>query len=580
MAVADNAETAVSTAATAADDICYRCKEVGHRAKDCPTKKTKQQQQETQQPPAPQPNVAPAAAAALSSSTTDETKICYRCKQSGHFASACPDKKRAREAENTAATQSHPVAAPSTTATSADQCYRCQQLGHRASACPTKKKQKAEETAASTADFSTRSSSHTSASASTDSSSSATANRRCYICKSADHLSSACPDKNKPRTTASKPAPPPTRTTRAPAVTAKPCYRCHSTAHSTADCPEPKHCHYCQSPSHLAADCPDKRAILRQREREKEKACNRCQQAGHIERECPTLPHRLVWRQEGKERGLGCYVCGSVEHYAVECTEVTGLEARMKAVERQWVAGEVVGEAECERLLVSCAAALEYRGAVWLLQRMAEKGLAVTIGGWEALERLHSVSGKDQSRIELTAMDTIKKPKQQLAHQIKQNRASHRHTQIKQQLTPITAAIQDLAAAAAPAAAVSGGGGGGGRGSGGVLVGVSVFGLCAKLREVLGEAVLSAKESREAVMALVKEGRLKKAGKGLLWLSEAGAKGGGGNGGGSAGDGGVEDEKERKRKLKRAQEKKRKAAKKQKLQQASANAETASATTS
>jgi len=45
MAVADNADAAVGTPASA-DDICYRCKQTGHRAKDCPTKKANQQQQQ------------------------------------------------------------------------------------------------------------------------------------------------------------------------------------------------------------------------------------------------------------------------------------------------------------------------------------------------------------------------------------------------------------------------------------------------------------------------------------------------------------------------------------------------------
>ena len=256
---------------------------------------------------------------------------------------------------------------------------------------------------------------------------------------------------------------------------------------------------------------------------------------------------------------MGCYVCGSVEHYAAECTEVTGLEVRMKEVERRWEKGEAVGENECERLLVSCAAALEYRGAVWLLQQMNDKGVAVTAGGWEAMERLHSVSGKDQSRIELTTISDIKKPKQQLATHIKQHRASQRHTQVQSHLASIVDAIQRLAATVEGAVAAGGG----------VVVAASAFALCGRLREVLGEGVLSAKESREAVMALVKDGRLRKSSKGLVWQPEVSGKGG--EKAGEADDGqvgkgaGVEDEKEKKRRQKRTQEKKRKAAKKQKM---------------
>jgi len=250
-------------------------------------------------------------------------------------------------------------------------------------------------------------------------------------------------------------------------------------------------------------------------------------------------------------------VCGSVAHYAVECEQVTGLEVRMKEVERRWGKGEVVGEVECERLLVSCAAALEYRGAVWLLQQMTAKHIAVTAGGWEALERLHSVSGKDQSRIEVAAIKDIKKPKQQLSAHIKQHRATLRHTAVQSHLTAVVAAIRQLAAAVDVAAVTSSG----------PLVAASAFALCGRVREVVGEAVLSAKASREAVMALVKEGRLKKTSKGMVWQGEGGGKAesGGEVEVAAGGGGGVEDEKEKKRKLKRAQEKKRKAAKKQKM---------------
>ena len=551
MAVADNAPSVAAAGPATANDICYRCKLTGHRAKDCPTKKT------NQQPPQHIPSTAPttphtAPPPTATSAASDDTKTCYRCKQSGHFASACPDKKRAREAEAMTplqASTTHSIPTAITDTTSTEQCYRCQQIGHRASACPTKKRQKAADGEAAASGTAARASSVVTV----DLSSSATVNRRCYICKSADHLSSACPNKDKPHTAATRLTPPPTRSSR-PAVI-KPCYRCQSTAHSTVDCPVPKHCHYCESATHLAADCPDKRTVLRQREREKEKACNRCNELGHIERECPTLPHRRVWRQEGKERGLACYVCGSAAHYAVDCTEVAALEVGMNEVERRWREGAAVSEAECERLLVSCSAALEYRGAVWLLQEMNRKAIAVTAAGWEAMERLHSVSGKDQSRIVLAPIADIKKPKQQLASHIKHHRTTQRHTTVQPHLAAVVEGVERLAAAA------------GGVG-GGVVVATSVFALCTRLRELLGEGALTAKVSRQAVMTLVGDGRLKKAGRGIVWQPEA-SNGAGGEraveGEHVSASSGVVDEKERKRRLKRAQEKKRKTARKQKL---------------
>ena len=172
---------------------------------------------------------------------------------------------------------------------------------------------------------------------------------------------------------------------------------------------------------------------------------------------------------------MGCYVCGSVEHYAMECAEVTGLESRVKDAEGRWEKGGMVSENECERLLVSCAAALEYRGAVWLLQQMSERAVAVTSGGWEAMERLHSVSGKDQSRIEVAAIKDIKKPKQLLAAHIKQHRATQRHTLVQSHLAAVVEAIVQLTADADAAS-----------GSGGVVVAASAFALCSRLREKLG----------------------------------------------------------------------------------------------
>ena len=58
---------------------CYRCKDLGHYASKCPEKKPRTQRVDT-----------------ISKKPKDLSKvICFRCKEAGHYATKCPDKMKA-----------------------------------------------------------------------------------------------------------------------------------------------------------------------------------------------------------------------------------------------------------------------------------------------------------------------------------------------------------------------------------------------------------------------------------------------------------------------------------------------------
>ena len=408
-------------------------------------------------------------------------------------------------------------------------------------------------------------------------------NRLCYVCKSPDHISSLCPHKDDP------PSRPSSSSRSAPFF--KPavrlCYRCSSPSHSTVDCPEPKPCHLCASPSHLASACPSKRELLHARTLATPKPCHLCSSLTHIARSCPTLPHRRLYRDESKPRAsLACYICHSPSHHAVECEEVERLQGRFRRVEAEGVEG--VGEEECNDMLDMCGRALEYKGAVWLVERMRGAGVQVTEQGWGGLVRLHEVSGKDQSRVDVEGVQKVKKARTEVGRLLKERKAGERVATAEEKQGEVEAWVRREMGGGV------GGGGVGGRrkeegkveGGGGVL-GKNLFGLCKRMREGLG---WSAKECREVAMAMTHRGRFRVGKAGVEWVEEGGegdkrkaqgreedeekkeGKRAAGVDGKSASAAEAADaEKERLRKAKRATEKRRKQLKRARFEQASSS---------
>ena len=340
------------------------------------------------------------------------------------------------------------------------------------------------------------------------SSSPSSSNRLCYVCRSPDHVSSLCPHKDvpPPRSSSSRGAPSSSRST------LRACFRCSSTSHSTVDCPEPKPCHLCHSTSHLASACPSKRQILHAKTLATPKPCHLCASLTHIARACPTLPHRRLYRDESKPRTLSCYVCHSDTHHAVECPQVDRLQGRFERVGVEGVGG--VGSDECNAMLAMCGQVLEYRGAVWLVERMRVGGLGVTEQGWAGLLRLHEVSGKDQSRVEVEGVGTVKRARAEVARLVKGRRVGERVATAEERMGEVEEWVKQRVVVV--------GGRGGGEGEGGGVLGKNVFGLCKLMREGLG---WSAKECREMAMAMIHLGRLSVGKQGVEWVGEGGAAG-------------------------------------------------------
>ena len=232
------------------------------------------------------------------------------------------------------------------------------------------------------------------------------------------------------------------------------------------------------------------------------KPCHLCSSLTHIARSCPTLPHRRLYRDETKPRTLSCYVCHAVDHHAVECPEVDRLQGRFKRVELEGVEG--VGSDECSSMLAMCGKVLEYRGAVWLMERMRMARMEVTAEGWGGVLRLHEVSGKDQSRVEVEGIAKVRRARAEVGRLVKERRAGERVATAEERREELEGWMKQRVEGA-------------GEQEGGL--GKNLFGLCKLMREGLG---WSAKECREVAMAMVHLGRLRVGKRGVEWVEASG----------------------------------------------------------
>src|SRR4051812_30923602 len=90
---------------------CHHCKEMGHYANECPEKKKKQRNKQEAMIPKEKKDVSQV--------------MCFKCKELGHYANFCPEKMK------------HKINQPMKDL-SLVTCFKCENKGHYADVCPEK----------------------------------------------------------------------------------------------------------------------------------------------------------------------------------------------------------------------------------------------------------------------------------------------------------------------------------------------------------------------------------------------------------------------------------------------------------
>jgi hypothetical protein len=332
---------------SAAEDTCYRCKQTGHRAKDCPTKAKKASETSNSSTAAPK---IPTEINKSSPAAESAADICYRCKQPGHLASKCPTKAKNKALEASTAPISRPAADISQKKRKAEELEQNGQYSEKFN----RNREKSGKTFSNSAN-------------------------------------------SKPRKATESSSEPKIKKI-------KLCGRCGSSEHLALDCKQEKSCFHCKSSDHLGKNCPNFK---------QEKPCFTCSATDHISRLCPTLKHRVIYRNEGKERSELCYICKLQGHHAVECPKTQQLHSEFTDFMKKPAKFTV---AKLNDLLQLCCRCLEYKATVHLYGILAENPTNIAPNSYTALVELHQAAGKPQVTLaeKFPLIEQVRKPKQAL----------------------------------------------------------------------------------------------------------------------------------------------------------------------